>query len=504
MKKRLISLAVLLSFAMSMTSVITACNGTEPSVDDTTPSGGDVTSTPATETDSKFEPDDLPANLNFDGETINVLYRDDVVKSFYVEEQTGDIVDDAVYNANRAVEDRLNIKFNVTTKAGTANADRSTYMNAITTSVMAGDNAYDLTAVMTFNMPTLIQQGVFIDLNEVQYLNFDKPWWVQDLTDLASINGKLYFASGDITLELTQRIFCMLFNKNLAETLGTEDIYALVKDGKWTLDKATELAVAAYADLNGDSKMDPEDRYGLVITDYNHISGFEGSLGLQETTQDADGIHHIDFGGERVITAFQKLVSMISDNDGIYYQIKSDADSNETHQIYYNMFKGGRLLITTTEFHQISSVYRDMNDDYGVIPYPMLDEEQGGYYTLARNVYSSFTIPKTCEKLDAVGAAMEALASENYRTTSQTYFETALKVKYSYDDETSQMYDIIKGGLTFNFGFTFNAVTNYFSSLIVNTLVKKEANWASVYASNKDAAENSLQKFYSDVMALED
>ena len=150
-----------------------------------------------------------------------------------------------------------------------------------------------------------------------------------------------------------------------------------------------------------------------------------------------------------------------------------------------------------------SDYLRDMKSDYGVIPYPKLDEAQDGYYTLARNVYSSFGIPKTCTDPDMVGAVMEALGSENYRTTSPVYFETALKVKYSHDDVTSQMYDIIKNGLKFNFGFTFNAATGNFANNFVDAVRKGDGNWASTYASKKDAAEQKLQKFYEDVAALD-
>ena len=81
---------------------------------------------------------------------------------------------------------------------------------------------------------------------ELPHVDFDKPWWTSDLTDLATVDGKLYMASGDISLELTQKIFCMLFDKKLAETVGAGDIYAIVSDGKWTLDKASEIAASCW------------------------------------------------------------------------------------------------------------------------------------------------------------------------------------------------------------------------------------------------------------------
>ena len=42
----------------------------------------------------------------------------------------------------------------------------------------------------------------------------------------------------------------------------------------------------------------------------------------------------------------------------------------------------------------------------------------------------------TCNDPDAVSAVLEALASEGYRTLRTAYFDTALKEKYSRDEDT--------------------------------------------------------------------
>ena len=500
MQKKLTSILLLFSIGTILAS---SCGESPSEVPAVTTDGGQSS---AVETESGIESDELPAGLNFNGETINVLYRDDVVNSFYVDEQTGDIVDDAVYNSNRAVEERLGVKFNIITQAGTANADRNNYLAFITNSVLAGDNAYDLCGVLTYNIPTLIQQGVLTDLLGVKYLNFDKPWWTSDLTELATIGGKLYFASGDITLELTQRIFCMLFNKELAESLNVEDIYSLVNDGKWTLDKMKEIGTAAYADLDGDSVVSTGDRFGVVANDYNHITSFMASLEPVFTMIGDDGRQHICGDSEHTVDVMSRIVDVFNNNNGIFYMNKSDANPSDVasnHEVYRSMFKSDNILIITSEFHQISSVFRDMQSDYGIIPYPKYDEEQENYYTLARNVYSSMVIPKTCDKLDAVGAAMEAMASQNYRDVSPVYFETALKVKYSRDDVASQMYDLIKQGLRFNFAFTFSAVSGGFANIFADMVGSNDENYMSKYESINVKKETELQKFYDDVESFE-
>ena len=107
MNKRSISILLLLSFG----TMFAASCGEPGGSDVTTELQANVTTIDETSSDELI--DDLPKDLNFGGETINVLYRDDVVNSFYVSEQTGDIVDDAVYNSNHAVEERLDVKLNM-------------------------------------------------------------------------------------------------------------------------------------------------------------------------------------------------------------------------------------------------------------------------------------------------------------------------------------------------------------------------------------------------------
>ncbi len=496
MYKRFFCLLLCLTSCMAMT----ACGTSETTVE--TEPEVPATSTDETETESPFLPDSLPA-LDFGGTAVNILYRDDVTDSFYVPEQTGEIVDDAVYMSNLTVEERLGVDICLIPMAGSANTDRAPYIAAITNSVMTGDNAYDLCGVLTYCIPELIQKNVLLNLLDVEHLDFDKPWWSSSLTELATVGDKLFFASGDISLELMQRTFCMLFNTDLATELGTEDIYALVSEGGWTLDKMQEIGSLAYSDLNGNGTADADDRFGVVVNDFNHISGFIGSLDIQFTTKsETDGRQHFNGAAEHNIDAIVDIVRVFNENNGLFYQKASDANPEAVaanHDVYRTMFKGDRLLFVTTEFMQIDQVYRDMESVFGVIPYPKYDEAQKDYYSLARNVYSSFVIPKTCENTEMVGALMEAVASQNYRDVAPVYFETALKVKYSHDNATSQMYDLIKNGMRFNFAYTYNAVTDHIANVFCDLVSNNDQNWASKCASVETKLETALQKFYDDV-----
>ncbi|MCL2519040.1 MAG: hypothetical protein FWF15_10805 [Oscillospiraceae bacterium] len=441
-----------------------------------------------------FEKDNLPDNINFNGKTVTILYREEEIKEFYMDQQTGDIVEDAVYIANKNVEERLNIEIKTVTQLGNLTADRITFISTIVNSVLSGDDEFQIVAALTYTMPELIQKNMIIDLLKVPNISFEKPWWVQALVDYGTIGDQMFLASGDVSLSLIKKTFCLYFNQNLLNNLQLASPYEMVYNKTWTFDNFKALMKGVYIDLNGDGAEDFDDQYGFHTCDRNHMNLFIGAFDLQVTSKDEDGYPTLVFGNEKVVTAIQTLCDFFYNTEGVAFNNLSDAGNDlNKHTAIRNMFTSGRLLFVSAEFNNVE-FYRDMNDVYGVLPLPKWDEKQADYYTLARNVYSSFAIPKTCRDLNMAGTVLEAIASENYRTLSPVYFEQALKVKYSNDSDAAQMYDIIKNGLKFNFGYTYHlivGITDHFTEAVHGN----NPNWASTFDAQRNAAEKRINDF---------
>lgn len=202
MKKR-ISIALLLCLLLA------ACGEEAPVA------SGDTT--PAPETTVDLYPDDLPDDLDLGGETVTFLYRQEILDEFYVDSQNGDIVNDALYDSLRSVEERLNVNIEAIAREGHLTNVRDEYMNHITSTVMAGDDTYDWVDLMIGNACVKLREGIFRDLTQLQYLDFTKPWYLKELTETVSLNGRLYFASGDASIGYLKNSFCFYFNKRLAE-----------------------------------------------------------------------------------------------------------------------------------------------------------------------------------------------------------------------------------------------------------------------------------------------
>ena len=191
------------------------------------------------------------------------------------------------------------------------------------------------------------------------------------------------------------------------------------------------------------------------------------------------------FGSEKVVDAEQKLVSLFKDNNA-FVTGSTDAEA------YNEAFKGGRVVFCTGEFKD-TTTYRDISSfDYGVIPFPKWDEDQDEYRTTSRATYSSFCIPKTAPDAQMSAAVLECFASESYRTVSPAYFETALKVKYSRDDETSQMFDLIKSSVTFSFATSFTMAIGDPQNTFKGKVAKLDDSWASFMASWEPSSQEKL------------
>lgn len=484
MKKKLISAFLLISMLASLAS----CGGGASSGGDTTPKADNTTAQPVdTDHDANgFLLDSIPADTNFGGATVNLLVREKIAPTeFFVEEQTGDIVDDALVNRNDRIEERLGVKLNYITMPGEW-GDRETFNGAIKQSVMAADGAYDLCAVLSNQLSTLTIDGLLTNLNTLDYLDFEKPWWANGLLDELAFDDKLYFASGDASLGLINGMMCVFYNKKLCENYKVPDLYEIVNDGKWTIDKVVEFTKDSYADLDGNGVKSMKDQFGFATGSFNQLYGFLDSFNLKVIERDADGYpSKYVFSSEKVVDSVQKLVSLFKDNDAFI----TGNNDNDTFDV---AFKEGRVLFCTGEFKD-TTLYRDISAfDYGVIPFPKYDEAQENYRTTARATYSSFCIPKTAVDAQMSAAVLECFASESYRKVSPAYFETALKVKYSRDDETSQMFDLIKSSVTFSFATSFTMAIGDPQNTFKGKIAALDENWASYMATWEPTSQEML------------
>ena len=117
------------------------------------------------------------------------------------------------------------------------------------------------------------------------------------------------------------------------------------------------------------------------------------------------------------------------------------------------MFQSGLGLFMDQNFSGIQ-LLRDMDTDFGILPYPKYDEAQESYSARLEAAYKCCTVPVTNNRLDLTGTMLEALYCAAYNDVIPAYYEITLKSKSVRDNDSEEMLDIISSNVRFDYGDT--------------------------------------------------
>ena len=442
MKKRIASF---LLASLLLSSILIGCaKDTPPSVDTTDPG---TVETKAPETESVEDILGFAKEDN-NNETFTLLTSSTTAYDFNIESQTGDIVDDAVFKKDRMLEEYLGINIELVHESGLWK-DRSAFNQKITAAHSSGDTTYDLiNNTLVCTMP-LAQQGMFINVDDLPYTNFDQPWYIRNMLENYGINGKFYGILSDHTLSLYKNMSVVFFNSTIWEAEKQDvNLYDLVRSGDWTLDKFMELTQDMSRDLNGDSAIDMDnDRYAYLSEGVPNGTWILG-LDIKILDWNKDGMYIYHGMTERIDDAHSRLVSFYNSVPGI------DAldTSASTEHIPMKNFAEGRVAMMTNFIYATENI-RNMDDDYGIIPIPKYDKAQENYITAVGTSTSTLFVPQTQMDLDLVSKFIECAAYFSYTEVSPVYYETALKTKYVDDPNIAEMLDMVRESATIDFLF---------------------------------------------------
>ncbi len=472
--KRLI--AAFLLTAM-LCPLFAACNKT-PETPDVGTSEPTETTAPA-ETldpnDRKNAKDSLPADFNMNGETVGVLTRNTYRKIDWDggDAKDSEVLAQAVFNRTEAVQQRLGLTFSLTD----LELGYDDYGAAIQEAVMAGDDSWQIILAAGNASIRLGNDHLFLNVSENPYLDFEREWWAGDLMENMSIDGKtVRYMVGDATMNTYYYAYVTFFNKRIYENNfgDSDDLYKKALENDWFYDDLMVMSEAAYNDVNGDGKMDEEDTFGMFFDNQWIASYMQDASGLKTFERDENGYPLLSHDTERGMEILDKFYTLVYDTPGV------DADWNLWGRA--ERFTDGVVLFQMTTLSQTDGdAFRNMEDDYGILPMPRVDEKQESYIAPITTSATFITIPKTCTD-ERIGGVIEALSSESYRNVVEVFYESALKMKYSRDAYSGQCIDIVKNCLfkTFLGEYSARIGGTYF---LTNALVEHSKNYVSRYSS---------------------
>ena len=448
----------------------------------------------------------VPDDVVFEGETYTILCREDNAYGKYLYEITADegatdTVNQAVYQRNRDVMDTFGLsEIKVQSIPGDwDNGD--TFINTFRNSIDAGLGDFDLVMGYQAYMAQGELAQYFYNMYDVPYVSekiTEKDHYFQDFIQQMTINGQLKYMVGDYSLTYYDHAYVMYFNKQLAEEYGIGNLYEMVNEGKWTIDQCLEMAKGKWKDNNNDDWPGSEDTYGYITDMTNTTDAWHANFDIQPTQTSADGTITFDIDVNKMTNILTKMVEFKRTNDCYTYK-SSSSDLMDENPLDIT-FKEGRALFYPATLEK-ASTFRGMNVDFGIIPCPMWDENQGGYYTSAQDGYSVACIPVDVKSLDKAGAVFEILSLYSNKNVVPAYYDQALKYKLTRDEDSAAMLDIIRDGFKLNFGVFYSETLDKCGMQIRNLIEQENVNFASFHASHQKGYErklNELLKYYKD------
>lgn len=451
------------------------------------------------------------ADTDLGGETLTIYNsvneRGTLTTSNYLiegpEELTGDVAPDSAYQRNLDVMERLNV--NLAYENCNYNYDQ--VASNIRKLLQSGDSAFDVVINDIYGLAPLTPEGLFHNIDTGANFDFDNPWWYNDfMNDIAVVSDMRFILAGDYFIDMLRCSHCLIMNKGMYRDIygDPEDVYTMVLNREWTFDEFRTLIDGAVRDLDGNSVMTKDDQFGYTIFEYWGpmipwlISGDPGFI-----ERDENGYPVSILNNERSVLLTEKL-NGIFNNTATGIGLGGSGDELAAENIF---LEGRSLFIGYQRLGSLENAnFRDSEVDLAILPYPMLDEQQKDYVTSTHDTAELGFIPISVQesRMDFISTVLEVLCRETYAQVLPQYYESSLKVKYTRDQSSAQMLDIIHDHFGNGFPLAYsNAVSGYFLSGTFKTVIESNStDFVSKAKKSEKVVQKQLKKLADKTVAL--
>ncbi|MBR2460169.1 MAG: hypothetical protein IKB34_02910 [Clostridia bacterium] len=472
MKKKI---SVLLVCLMLLSVLLTACADRD-SGDDFVPDVGGATGT--------F--DSLP-EYNFKGESIdflaNVSKYTNARNCFEDEELAAGTIERAVYERNERVSAAFNVTFTESYEADVASTTQ-----VIDTLIASNDDSFDIICLPARYMLDVASRNYLYSYDELYNINLHGDAWIQWVNKIIMINDVNFFAFSDAMLSLYDFTHMMLFNTEVLERYQLTSPYVYVNDGDWTYEIMYTMMRKVSSDLNGDGFYGPDDMYGYVCPAYSVLPNYWISAGATTVNKIPKGYFVFELQSDvHFANVWQEIFRMFSGTNVWYH---GSPDENR----YYDQdktFQTNHALFADHTFYSISQL-REMESDFGIVPYPKWDVSQEQYYSRVEAGTKTWGV-LYIQDPELTGTIIEALSLEAHEHLLHTYYDITLQLKLTRDDESIEMLDLIRDTMTYDPGDTLfcDPIRNgIFSGVFKNG----RSDLASLLASQSGAVQSKIQE----------
>ena len=440
-------------------------------------------------------PHDMPEK-NYNGYNFTFLVKEFDGNGYwgaqdvFAEEENGDPINDSVYKRNRIIEDRYNINI-CEKRAGAHGAPADIGKKAI----LAGTHEYDVIMPDLNSGAGLATQGLLMNLSsDFPYVQFDRIWWDQRANKMLTLGGAQYFLIGDMTLMTNDATWVIMFNKKVVEEYGMGNVYSNVKEDNWTFDTFFGLVRQVSKDLDGNGKFDENDQVGL-LTDNGAKTIMVYNTGEMVARKDDKDLPYLALNTERAIDVAGRVFEVLSDKTVCVHanDLKmNDPWTNGVNKMFQED-KGLFYMLSLTVMHKM----RNMDSDFGVLPFPKFDKSQAEYYhTVQPSTSNSMVFPATTPDPEMASIIIEDMCYEARDTVRHAYFDVTITNKTIRDEESAEMLDLIFNTRIYDLGFIFN-----WSSIgyLLESVYPDAGRFISKYEAAEPKAQSAMEKTIDEV-----
>lgn len=442
----------------ALTMILTACasagnqDGETTAGDSQVSAGNTDTADIAPETEpARFVPD-VP-EADFGGEVFRVggiepSFAPSILLDFDFEEDSGEVVESAIFSRNRRIESDYNVSLECAYLAD-YNATRSTLEQC----VKAGDGTYQLMMLICREAFPASLNGYSMPYEEIPYLDLTKPWYMHRINDMMTVAGHTVLAYSDMCMNAYLQTVCVLFNKDVLTSRGLEDPYTMVREDRWTTENFYAMAAAAILDADGDGAFGKGDTFGVVSEpDMFFPSMWVGADTMSVTKGEDDIPAYTAASDEKFIGILDRLTEVLK-TDGLFCNNMKMFESTENGRNLGSAYFGENGGLFRVGCVGYVSLLRDKEADFGILPLPKYDESQSAYYGRMIDGWLHIA-PNTEQNRELLGTMMEALGAESRNFVIPAYFDIALTYKYTRDTDSEDMLNLIFDNVMVDLGDT--------------------------------------------------
>jgi len=417
---------------------------------------------------------------------LNILPDVNPVNYYWVEESENDALSEAIFARQEKVFDYLGVEI-----MGIKTEGFQKYTTSFKTAVKNKDGSVD--ALMTHvssGVPGLISESYLRDFNTLDGVQLDADYWNSEFMDSISIADKYFLGFNDFNILYTHVV---AFNKDMMEKYSDTlevSVYDMVRNYTWTLDEMISLANLVYIDTTSDGKTS-DDTFGLTGTQWVPWMGFLQASNIQIVELDEQGNYAVSIMNDKNKQKASDLVdklSALASADCSYLDYYTSAPNTVP-------ITSGRVLLNLASTYKIVD-FLDYELNFGVLPYPMYDEEQKdvGYRSLQWGGY--LTVPSYVNDPLMVGETLDVLAFFS-KDVTVTFYEKLLGKQVADAPDDSQMLDIVWDSVCTDFGMTYADIVSTQLSFILPhvTYAGSGMNLASTVKQYENTANKAISKF---------